>query len=75
MACNYILDYLKRNNIPRTTDNYCRYNWDMTYTELENGEYPEWTAEVWRLLEDGELIDIRLNVKIEKLESEEESEE
>ena len=44
-------------DVPLTADYYCRSNYSLTWDEVQDGEYPEWEAEVRDLIEDGELFD------------------
>jgi hypothetical protein len=52
-----ILHFMKREDTPMTADYYCRCNYSLTWEEIKDGEYPEWRADVERLIEDGELFD------------------
>ena len=44
-------------DVPMTGDYYCRMNYSLTWEEIQNGDYPEWEAEVQALIDDGELFD------------------
>ena len=52
-----VLNVMKTEGDPMTADYYCRSNYSLTWEEIQEGEYPEWQAEVRNLIEDGELFD------------------
>jgi hypothetical protein len=52
-----VLGFMAREGLPMTADYYCRCNFSLTWEEIKDGDYPEWRAEVERLIEDGELFD------------------
>ena len=52
-----VLNHMKADGDEMSADMYCRINYSLTWEEIQEGEYPEWEAEVRNLIEDGELFD------------------
>jgi DUF2075 family protein len=52
-----MLEFMKAEDMPMTVDVYCRSNYSLSWSTIRRGEYPEWRAEVERLIEAGELFD------------------
>ena len=52
-----VLNCMKADGDEMSADVYCRRNYSLTWEEIQEGEYPEWQAEVRNLIEDGELFD------------------